>query len=36
MRQIDNLARKIGGQDWIDYKDRLSIQHAARAALNMR
>jgi hypothetical protein len=36
MRQIDNLARKIGGQGWIDYKDRWSIQRAARAALNMR
>lgn len=28
MRQIDNLARKIGGQDWIDYKDRLAVRRA--------
>ena len=30
MRQFDNLARKIGGQGWIDYKDRLSIRRANR------
>lgn len=30
MRQIDNLARKIGGQNWIDYKDELSIKRANR------
>ncbi|GGH65255.1 MAG: cupin-like domain-containing protein [Bacteroidetes bacterium] len=28
MRQIDNVARKIGGQDWIDYKDRWAIRRA--------
>ena len=36
MRQIDNLARKIGGQGWIDYKDRLSIKRANRAVAKMR
>ncbi len=31
MRQFDNLARKIGGQNWIDYKDRLAILRGNRA-----
>lgn len=30
MRQIDNLARKIGGQNWIDYKDEWAVRRAAR------
>ncbi|MDX5447943.1 MAG: cupin-like domain-containing protein [Bacteroidota bacterium] len=30
LRQFDNMARKIGGQGWIDFKDRLAIQRAHR------
>jgi hypothetical protein len=32
MRHLDNLARKIGGQGWLDYKDKLSISRANAAA----
>ena len=28
MRQFDNLARKLGGQKWIEYKDQLSVSRA--------
>lgn len=30
MRQIDNLARKIGGQSWIDYKDEWAVRRAEK------
>ncbi len=30
MRQIDNLAKKIGGQGWIDYKDKWAIRRAEK------
>lgn len=36
MRQFDNLARKIGGQDWINYKDKLAIERAERAMLKLK
>ena len=30
MRYIDNLARKIGGKNWIEYKDRRAVELANR------
>lgn len=30
MRQFDNVARKIGGQSWIDYKDEWAVRRAER------
>lgn len=30
MRQLDNIARKVGGQSWIEYKDRWAVRRAEK------